>query len=56
MLVLLRRRAGLLLIPLPLIVAAARICAGAHHLSDVMASLLLGACVAFWLRRRFVGL
>lgn len=50
MLILLRRRAGLLLIPLPAIVAAARICAGAHHLSDVMASLLLGACVAVWLR------
>jgi membrane-associated phospholipid phosphatase len=55
MLLLLRRRAGLLLIPLPVIVAAARICAGAHHLSDVMASLLLGACIAVWLRRRLAG-
>lgn len=56
MLVLLRRRVGLLLAPLPVVVAAARICVGAHHLSDVLTSALFGIIVAVLLRRRFANL
>ena len=47
-LLLLRRRAGWLLLPVPILIAAARICAGAHHLSDVLAGALLGFAVAAW--------
>lgn len=47
-LLLLRRRAGWLLLPVPVIIAAARICVGAHHLSDVLAGALLGFAVAAW--------
>lgn len=47
-LLLLRRRLGWLLLPVPILIAAARICAGAHHLSDVLAGALLGFAVAAW--------
>jgi membrane-associated phospholipid phosphatase len=47
-LLLLRRRIGWLLLPVPILIAAARICVNAHHLSDVLAGALLGFAVACW--------
>ena len=47
-LLLLRRRIGWLLLPVPILIAAARICVNAHHLSDVLAGALLGFTVACW--------
>ena len=47
-LLLLRRRAGWLLLPLPILISAARICVNAHRLSDVVAGMLLGIGVAAW--------
>jgi membrane-associated phospholipid phosphatase len=44
----LRRRAGWLLLPVPLLISAARVCVGAHHLSDVVAGMLLGLAIAQW--------
>jgi membrane-associated phospholipid phosphatase len=51
-LLLLRRRIGWLLLPVPLLIAAARICVGAHHLSDVLAGALLGFAVACWVNAK----
>jgi membrane-associated phospholipid phosphatase len=47
-LLLMRRRIGWLLLPVPALIGAARICAGAHHLSDVLAGALLGFAIACW--------
>jgi undecaprenyl-diphosphatase len=42
-----RRRIGLLFLPIPMLIAFARLYVGAHHLSDVVAGALLGvACAA----------
>ncbi len=51
-LLLMRKRAGWLLLPVPAAIAAARICAGAHHLSDVLAGALLGFAVACWVQQK----
>jgi len=47
-LLVMRRRIGWLLLPVPVLIAAARICANAHHLSDVVGGALLGIAVACW--------
>jgi len=47
-LLLMRRRLGFLLLPLPLVIGAARICVNAHHLSDVTSGAFLGFAVAAW--------
>lgn len=47
-LLLMRRRFRWLLLPVPALIAAARICVDAHHLSDVLAGALLGFAVAVW--------
>ncbi len=49
-LLLMRRRAGWLLLPVPAVIAAARICVGAHHLSDVLAGAALGFAAAAWVQ------
>jgi undecaprenyl-diphosphatase len=46
-----RRRLGFILLPLPLTVAAARICVGAHYFSDTVAGAALGAATALALAR-----
>ena len=45
-LLLLRKRIGWLLLPVPIMIAAARICVGAHHLSDVVSGALLAIIIA----------
>jgi len=46
-----RRRLLLVIVPLIGAVGAARIYLGSHHLSDVLASVVLGSWVAAWSRR-----
>ena len=55
-LLLLRKRIGLLLLPVSILIGAARICVGAHHLSDVMFGFLLGIAVAIWTTGKMVPL
>jgi len=55
-LLLLRRRAGWLLLPVPILISAARICVNAHHLSDVVAGMLLGIGVAAWVNWKITPL
>ncbi len=50
-LLLARRRAGWLLLPLPVAIAASRVYIGAHHFSDVVAGAALGIGVAIFLGR-----
>lgn len=50
---LLRRRLWWALLPLPIAISTARICVGAHHLSDVMAGMLLGFALGCWVTRKF---
>lgn len=50
-----RRRAGLVVFPFVVLVAAARISVGAHHLSDVLAGAALGSLVALLIWRRSNG-
>lgn len=50
-LVLARRRLGLALLPIPLLIASSRLYLNAHHLSDVVVAALLGAFCAFLLWR-----
>jgi membrane-associated phospholipid phosphatase len=47
-----RRRLVLVVVPLIAAVAAARIYLGAHHLSDVIASMILGSIIAAWVWRQ----
>jgi membrane-associated phospholipid phosphatase len=47
-----RRRLVVVVVPLIAVVAAARIYLGAHHLSDVIASMILGSIVAAWVWRQ----
>jgi undecaprenyl-diphosphatase len=49
-----RRRLTPLLLPVIVLVAAARVYTGAHHLSDVMAGAVLGTIVATLVARRFL--
>ncbi|HWB58706.1 MAG TPA: phosphatase PAP2 family protein [Chthoniobacteraceae bacterium] len=51
-LLLMRKRLGWALLPVPIAIAAARICVGAHHLSDVFAGAMLGFAVAMWVQRK----
>ena len=55
-LLLLRRRIGWCLIPLPVVIGAARVWVGAHHPSDIAAGALLGFAIAHatlaWCARR----
>lgn len=51
-LVIMRRRIGCALMPVPIAIAAARICIGAHHLSDVMAGALVGIAAAICVDRK----
>ncbi|CAN5771330.1 hypothetical protein BH20VER1_BH20VER1_12210 [soil metagenome] len=44
-------RAGLLLLPIPLLIGFARIYVGAHHLSDVIGAAVLGLLVALLVSR-----
>lgn len=50
---LLRRRLWWALLPVPVAISAARICVGAHHLSDVLAGMLLGFAIGCWVTRKF---
>ncbi|MEP6809417.1 MAG: phosphatase PAP2 family protein [Chthoniobacterales bacterium] len=50
-----RRRWGWVAVPFIAAVAAARVYLGAHHLSDVLAGMLLGALLASWIWRRFTA-
>ena len=54
-LLLLRKRIGWLLMPVAILIGAARICVGAHHLSDVVAGALLGIFVAVCVTRRLMA-
>jgi len=57
-LLLLRKRIGWLLLPVPILIGAARICVNAHRLSDVLCGALLGAAIATWTTRKitpFIG-
>ena len=47
-----RRWLAMLVVPLIAIVAAARAYLGAHHLSDVVASAILGSAIAIWVWRQ----
>jgi membrane-associated phospholipid phosphatase len=47
-LLVMRRRLGWPLLAVPFLIGAARICVGAHHLSDVLAGAFFGVAVAFW--------
>jgi membrane-associated phospholipid phosphatase len=49
-----RRRFAPLLLSLVIIVAAARVYTGAHHLSDVIAAAALGTTIALLVSRRFL--
>jgi membrane-associated phospholipid phosphatase len=55
-LLVMRRRIGWLLACVPLLIGAARICVGAHHLSDVVAGLLAGVAVAIWVTPKITPL
>ena len=48
-----RRRIGLALLPIPLLIATSRVYLGAHHLSDVVAGAIVGTIAGF-LAWRFV--
>jgi len=54
-LLLLRKRIGWLLMPVPILIGAARICVGAHHLSDVVAGALLGIIIAVCTTQRLMA-
>jgi undecaprenyl-diphosphatase len=47
-------RAGLALLPIPLLIAFSRMSVGAHHFSDVVAGVILGALCAFFVWRWLV--
>lgn len=53
-LVIMRRRIGWALLPVPAAIAASRVCIGAHHFSDVMAGALVGIAAAIWVDRKIM--
>ncbi|MGB8354737.1 MAG: phosphatase PAP2 family protein [Chthoniobacteraceae bacterium] len=55
LLLLRKKRIGWLLMPVPILIGAARICVGAHHLSDVVAGALLGMVVAVCVTGRLMA-
>ncbi len=46
-----RRRLGLFVLPLPLLIASSRLFLNAHHFSDVVGGMLLGILCAIWTRQ-----